>query len=84
MAEDHKIPEDVYNSDIMYCISEFVRNVEHREILLDWWFHGYTLEGLSDKYNRAVTGIKSIVYGIGDKVLLRSVKLSRRKGSELL
>ena len=70
----HDIPEDVLNSDIVYCVSEYVRNFEHREILLDWWFHGYTLEGLSEKYHRSVTGIKSIVYGTGDKILLRAMK----------
>ena len=70
----HDIPDDVLNSDIIYCVSEYVRNIEHRQILLDWWFHGYTLEGLSEKYHRSVTGIKSIVYGIGDKILLRAMK----------
>ncbi len=71
---DHDIPEDVLNSDIIYCVSEYVRNIEHRQILLDWWFHGYTLEGLSEKYHRSVTGIKSIVYGTGDKILIRAMK----------
>ena len=70
----HDIPDDVLNSDIIYCVSEYVRNIEHRQILLDWWFHGYTLEGLSEKYHRSVTGIKSIVYGTGDKILLRAMK----------
>ena len=70
----HDIPDDVLNSDIIYCVSEYVRNVEHREILLDWWFHGYTLENLAEKYHRSVTGIKSIVYGTGDKILLRAMK----------
>lgn len=74
----HEIPEDVLNSDIEYCISEYVRIIEHREILRDWWFYGYTLEGLAAKYNRSVTGIKSIVYGIGDKVLLKTSKLSKK------
>lgn len=74
---DHDIPEDVLNSDIIYCVSEYVRNIEHRQILLDWWFHGYTLEGLSEKYHRSVTGIKSIVYGTGDKILLRASKKTK-------
>ena len=75
----HDIPEYVLNSDIEYCISEYVRNTEHREILRDWWFHGYTLEGLADKYHRSVTGIKSIVYGTGDKILIKSSKRSKQK-----
>ena len=70
----HDIPDDVLNSDIIYCVSEYVRNIEHRQILLDWWFLGYTLEGLSEKYHRSVTGIKSIVYGTGDKILIRASK----------
>ena len=70
----HDIPDDVLNSDIIYCVSEYVRNIEHRQILLDWWFLGYTLEGLSEKYHRSVTGIKSIVYGQGDKILIRASK----------
>ena len=81
MSDDHKIPEDAFNSDIMFCIAEFVREVEHREILLDWWFHGYTLEGLADKYNRSLTGIKTIVYKTGDKILLKAMTLSKKKGS---
>lgn len=75
---NHDIPEHIRNSDIEYCISEYVRIIEHRDILRDWWFHGYTLEGLAAKYNKSVTSIKSIVYNIGDKVLLQSSILFKK------
>ena len=75
----HDIPDHVLNSDIVYCISEYVRNIEHRNILLDWWFYGYTLEGLAEKYHRSLTGIKNVIYGIGDEILIKASKRSKQK-----
>jgi len=77
---DHSIPEHTYNSDLLFCINEFVRSEEQREILKDWWFHDYTIECLAEKYHRSVTGIKNILYGIGDRILLKADKLSRSRG----
>lgn len=68
----HDIPEDVKNSDVEYCINEYVRNVEHREILRERWFHGKTLDQISADYHICATDVKKIIYGIGDKVLLRA------------
>lgn len=75
----HDIPEDTYNEDLTYCINQFVRNVEHRKILRDWWFHGATLEGLAAKYHMSTTSIKHVVYDIGDRILLRAAAKSRRR-----
>ena len=70
-----KINENILNSNIEYCINEYVRLVEHRDILREKWFYGYTLDQLADKYNRSTASIKQIVYGIGDKVLQRASKM---------
>lgn len=70
-----KIAEDILNSNIEYCIDEYVRLIEHRDILRDKWFSGYSLEALAAKYNKSPTAIKDIVYGKGDKILLRAAKM---------
>lgn len=75
----HDIPDETYNSDIVFCVDEFVREVEHREILKDWWFHGFTLEGIAGKYHKSLTGVKDIIYGTGDKILLRALERSRKR-----
>ena len=73
-----KIDENIRNSDIEYCINEYVRLVEHRDILREKWFRGYTLDQLAAKYNKSPTAIKTIVYGTGDKILLRAAKMSTK------
>jgi hypothetical protein len=77
---NHSIPEDVFNSDLLYCIREFVRSDEQQEILKDWWFRDYTIECLAEKYHKSTTAIKSILYGIGDRILLKADKLSNIRG----
>lgn len=72
---DHKIPEDVLNSNIKYCVSEFVRIEEHQNLLLDRWFSGLGIKELADKYNLSETQVKRIVYGIGDKIILKATKM---------
>jgi hypothetical protein len=69
-----KINENILNSNIEYCINEYVRLVEHRNILREKWFNGYTLDQLASKYNKSVTAIKYVVYGIGDKILLKAAE----------
>lgn len=75
----HAIPKDAYNSDIVFCVDEFVREVEHREMLKDWWFHGYTLEGLGEKYHKSTTSVKDIIYETGDEILLRALQRSQKR-----
>ena len=70
-----KIDENTLNSNIEYCINEYVRLVEHREILRQKWFYGYTLEKLADEHHLSLTAIKNIVYGTGDKILLRAANM---------
>lgn len=72
---NHKIPDDVLNSQIEYCIAEYVRNEKHREMLRDKWFKGLTLETIAEKYDISETATKNIIYGIGDKVLLKAAKM---------
>ena len=71
----HNIPEDVLNSNIEYCIDEYVRLIRHREMLRDKWFHGLSLESIAEKYDISTTATKDVIYGIGDKILLRAVNM---------
>ena len=75
----HKIPKETYNSDLSYCINEFVRNVEHRKMLRDWWFHGETLEGLAGKYHISLTSVKQIIYEEGDPIILKATQKSNKR-----
>lgn len=75
----HTIPEDTLNSDLTYCINEYVRSVEHRKMLRDWWFHGATLESLGADYHLSLTAVKKVVYGIGDPILLRASARSEKR-----
>lgn len=68
----HDIPSDTLNSNIEYCIDEYVRLVDHREMLRDKWFHGMTLEAIAHKYDVSVQTVKNIIYDIGDKILIRA------------
>lgn len=70
-----KIPEDVLNSHIEYCIDEFVRSYEHREMLRERWFECKTLEQIAEKHNLSVTQVKNIIYTQGDKILIRASKM---------
>ena len=70
-----KIDEETLNSNIEYCIDEYVRLIEHRDIMREKWFRGYTLDELAAKYNKSLTAIKRIVYDEGDKILLRASKM---------
>lgn len=71
----HKIPESVTNSNIRYCIEEYVRLDAHKEMLRDKWFKGMTLEQIAEKYSISDTQTKNIIYGIGDKILLKAAKM---------
>ena len=73
-----KIPEDTLNSCIEYCLDEYVRLVEHREILRDHWFMGMSTKELASKYKLSDTRIKE-VFRIGDKILLRADEMSNPK-----
>lgn len=70
----HDIPEDVPNSAIMHCIAEYVRLERDREVLRDHWFGGLSFTALTEKYDLSLTAVKNIIYGVGDKILLRAQK----------
>lgn len=71
-----KINDNILNSNIEYCIDEYVRIIEHRDILREKWFEGYTLDQLAGKYHKSLTAIKTIVNGTGDKILSKAAKMS--------
>ncbi len=71
----HKIPDDVTNSTLNFCINEYVRLEKHRDMLCDKWFKGLTLEQIAEKYEISDTQTKNIIYGIGDKILLKAAKM---------
>ena len=71
----HKIPENVTNSNLNFCINEYVRLEKHRDMLRDKWFMGLTLEQIAEKYEISDTQTKNIISGIGDKVLLKAAKM---------
>lgn len=76
----HKIDERTLNSNIEYCISEFVRLTRDREILRDKWFGGLTFKEIADKYGLTEQHVKTdILYKLGDPVLLRALKMSTDK-----
>ena len=68
----HDIPEETLNSNIEYCINEYVRLTRHRDMLRDKWFGGLSLEQIAEKYRISVTATKTVIYDIGDKILLRA------------
>jgi hypothetical protein len=72
---NHAIDEDIKNSHIEYCIDEYVRNIEHRRILKEKWFEGKTLGELSADHNISESSVKDIIYGIGDKILLKAAEI---------
>lgn len=70
-----KIPEDTLNSNIEYCINEYVRLYEHRDMLREKWFYGKTLEEIAESHNLSVTQVKNVIYTQGDKILIRASKM---------
>ena len=75
----HDIPEDVPNSTIEYCISEYVRLERDRAILREHWFCGASFYVLAERYGVTINTVKRVVYSQGDKVLLRAAKIYNRK-----
>lgn len=73
-----KIPPDTLNSNIVYCIDEYVREEDHREILKLHYFKGYTILELSKKYNKSDSAIKKILYDIGDPIIIRASEMTTK------
>lgn len=71
----HTIDENVKNSNIEYCINEYVRPIDHREILRKHWFERATISSLAAEYHLSDTAVKKIIYGVGDKILLKASKM---------
>lgn len=68
----HDIPSDTLNSNINYCIDEYVRLVTNRDMLRDKWFNGYSFNELANKYQVSDQTVKNVIYGIGDDILIRA------------
>lgn len=71
----HTIDDSVKNSDIEYCINEYVRPIEHREILRKHWFERATISDLAAEFNLSDTAVKKIIYSTGDRILLKASKM---------
>jgi len=69
------VPDDVKNSNIEYCINEYVRSEEDRDILRKHWFKRMTIGELADEYHKSDTIIKRIIYHTGDKILIKASKM---------
>lgn len=80
----HEIPENALNSNIEYCIDEYVRNEAHREMLRDKWFRGKSLEQIAEKYQISVTTVKKVIYDTGDKIIIRALTTKPQKENILL
>lgn len=71
----HKIPPKTLNTNINYCIDEYVRLYEHRDMLREFWFCGLTIEQIAEKHKIGVTTAKDVLYGIGDDILLMASEM---------
>lgn len=71
---NHEIDDDVTNTRLTYCIDEYVRSREHRNLLKDHWFEAMSFEELAEKYHLSVSAVKKIVYNIGDKILIKATE----------
>lgn len=74
-----KINPDILNSNIEYCIDEYVRLYEHREILREKWFVGLTIQQIAEKHSLSDTRVKKIIYEQGDDVLIRASKMCPKR-----
>ena len=70
-----KIPEEVLNSNIEFCINEYVRLYEHRDMLRERWFYGKTLEQIAEEHCLSVTQVKNIIYTVADKILIKASQM---------
>lgn len=70
-----KIDEDTLNSNIEYCIDEYVRLYEHRDILREKWFGGKSYEEIAEIHKLSEARIRKIIYEQGDKILMRASKM---------
>lgn len=74
-AKSHKIPPTTKVSNINYCIDEYVPLIEHRQILREHWFHGYSIMRLASEHLLSETTIKNILYETGDRILLMAAEM---------
>jgi len=69
------VSDDVKNSNIVYCINEYVRSEEDREILYKHWFKKKSIGELAAEYDRSETIIKRVIYGTGDRILIKASEM---------
>lgn len=80
---DHKIPDELQNSVIEYCIDEYVRSVTHRNMLRDKWFNGMTIDAIAEKYGITTTAVKNIIYDKGDRILVLASEMQKADGQAI-
>jgi AraC-like DNA-binding protein len=71
----NKLSPDVKNSNIEYCINEYVRREEDRDILRKHWFKGKSINELAEEYHKSDTVIKRLLYNTGDRILIKASKM---------
>lgn len=76
---NHKIPKEVLNTTLMYCIGEYVRAEYHRNILIDKWFNRLTIGEIADKYYLSETSVKRVLYTLGDEIIAIATEISQKK-----
>lgn len=57
--------------EIEESIERWVRNDEHRQILVERLIHGHTVKQIADEHNLSVDGVNKILTRQGDLVLLK-------------
>lgn len=77
MSNSHKIDPNILNRNIEFCIDEYVRIYEHRDMLREKWFEGMSIDEIAAKHHISATATKDVIYGEGDPVLLRAGKIKK-------
>lgn len=78
MPKKREIPAGIKNSDLDFLIEEYVRKKRDRDILRGKWFEGLTIEQLAERFDVGEKAIKNVLYGIGDKILIRALENAER------
>lgn len=73
----HDIPTETLNSNIEFCINEYVRSYKHREMLRDKWFGDMSLEQIAEKHRISTTAVKDVIYGKGDIILDKASRIKK-------
>ena len=73
----HDIPPETLNENIEFCINQYVRLIEHREILREKWFVGLSIGEIAARHHLSETAVKNVIYDTGDQILLRASNIKK-------